>query len=269
MIGEKILYTHDSPYSASEGAKVLSSPRLRQSEGVISSSTVHSTVEKGLTADSQLMGPDLLLQQTSSILHNITVHQGCDSEVQGVRLCKRKQHQRDLFPYSVSMDPVSSSNTANAIVSSQSNMTISNHHVPFTPNKGHKVDTRKICSHNDDSTRNVSKSPGLYRKVTEEMAEIYRYTPKQFAPIANNQSYLFAVEDKSDAGALQDMGNIDDDNKIGEHTPLIGPPSSLKQSASCTKKTRRRPSLTPIWKKQMSRSRKLSRYSVITFKHIA
>lgn len=243
-----------------EPLNVLSSPLLRQSD---SPTTMHSTFGKKTLTNSK-PARNLPMQQTSSILPckiKVGGNQGCDIETDSVRIRKRKQHQRvyqESLPFSASMEPVTSSDVATPILSSQSDMTISNHRIPLTSStpsdKGHTDDAEKnspLERHSDSCTKNVSKSPGLYRKVTDEVAEIYRYTPKQFAPIANNQSYMFAVEDM---GALRDVGNVDGDDRIGDHTPLIGPPSSIKYHS--VKKARRRPSLTPSWS---SRSRKLSR----------
>ncbi len=41
-------------------------------------------------------------------------------------------------------------------------------------------------------------SPGLLSKVTSEITEMFELTPKQLAPMTNNDSYLFAVEDTND-----------------------------------------------------------------------
>ena len=71
----------------------------------------------------------------------------------------------------------------------------------FSPVK-ERVSPKEVHE-NDDNLLNVEfspffKSPGLLRKVASEITERFQHTPKQFAPIANNDSYLFAVEDETD-----------------------------------------------------------------------
>lgn len=44
----------------------------------------------------------------------------------------------------------------------------------------------------------VGQTPSLLREVTTEIADRYRYTPSQLAPLSNNQSYLFAVREPDD-----------------------------------------------------------------------
>ena len=134
----------------------------------------------------------------------------------------------------------------------------------------------KQVHENDDNLLNVEfspffKSPGLLRKVASEITERFQHTPKQFAPIANNDSYLYAVEDETDKN-VNEVEDTKENVNVGiekiSYTPDVFDSSGVqdskellltdvmklrsytpKESSIVTKRTRPSPFLfTPSWK---------------------
>ena len=128
----------------------------------------------------------------------------------------------------------------------------------------------------------IFRSPGLLRKVTSEITEMFQLTPKQLAPMTNNDSYLFAVEDVNEDWNYSSLspkrGPLEIDDVLTNNTspaqltavqPLM--PITRANTFTCTKNIKNSVAkiqsspfpTTPLTKSKRSSawSGKLSRYT--------